>query len=101
MNYNTTYHEILGCEPSTVFHGRIPYIVLDLKLGIKQKWKTTPNSDIAEHLQKQIDEVRATAKDNIMLSYLKYEKYYDRKASAASLKINDYCNILNPKADIQ
>ena len=101
MNYNTTYHETLGCEPSTVFHGRIPYNVLDLKLGIKPKWKTTPNSDIAEQLQKQIDEVRATAKDNIMLSYLKYKKYYDRKASAAPLKVNDYCYILNPKADNQ
>ena len=101
MNYNTTYHETLGCEPSTVFHGRIPYNVLDLKLGIKPKWKTTPNSDIAEQLQKQIDEVRATAKGNIMLSYLKYKKYYDRKASAAPLKINDYCYILNPKADNQ
>ena len=101
MNFNTTYHETLGCEPSTVFHGRIPYNVLDLKLGIKPKWKTTPHSDIAEQLQKQIDEVRATAKDNIMLSYLKYKKYYDRKATAAPLKINDYCYILNPKADNQ
>ena len=100
MNYNTTYHETLGCQPSTVFHGRIPYNVLDLKLGIKPKWKTTPNSDVAEQLQKQIDEVRATAKDN-MLSYLKYKKYYDRKASAAPLKINDYCYILNAKADNQ
>ena len=35
MNYNTTYHETIGCEPSTVFHGRIPYNVLDLKLGIR------------------------------------------------------------------
>ena len=52
-----------------------------------------PHSDIAEQLQKQIDEVRATAKDNIMLSY--------RKAAAAPLKINDYCYILNPKADNQ
>ena len=101
MNYNTTYHETLGCEPSTVFHGRIPYKVLDLKLGIKPKRKTTPNSDIAEQLQKLIDEVRATTKDNIMLSYLKYKKYYDRKASAAPLKVNDYCYILNPKADNQ
>ena len=101
MNYKTTYHETLGCEPSTVFHGRIPYNVLDLKLGIKPMWKTTPHSDIAEQLQKQIDEVRATAKDNIMLSYLKYKKYYDRKATAAPLKINDYCYILNPKADNQ
>ena len=101
MNNNTTYHETLGCEPSTVFHGRIPYNVLDLKLGIKPKWKTTPKSDIAEQLQKQIDEVRATSKDNIMLSHLKYEKYYDRKASAAPLNINDYCYTFNPKADNQ
>ena len=56
------------------FHGRLPYNVLDLKLGIKFKWKTTPNSDKAEQIQKQIDEVRATAKDNIMLPYLKYKK---------------------------
>ena len=101
MNYNTTYHETLGCEPSTVFHGRIPYKILDLKLGIRPKWKTSPNSDLAEQLQKQIDEVRATAKDNIMLSYLKYKKYYDVKASAGPLKINDYCYILNLKADSQ
>ena len=101
MNYNTTYHETVGCEQSTVFHGRIHYNVLDLKLGIKPKWKTTPNSDIAEQLQNQIDEVRATAKDNIMLSYLKYKKYYDRKTSAALLKVNDYCYILNPKYDNQ
>ena len=71
MNYNTTYLETLGCEQSTVILGRMPYNVLNLKLGIKPKWKTTPNSDVAEQLQKQIDEVRATAKDNIMLSYLK------------------------------
>ena len=100
MNYHTTYHETLGCEPSTVFHGRIPYNVLDLKLGIKPKWRTMPNSEIAEELQKQIDEVRATAKDN-MLFYLKYKNYYDRKASAARLKISDYCYILNLKADNQ
>ena len=42
MNYNSTYHETLGCEPATVFHGRILYNVLDVKLGIKSEWKTTP-----------------------------------------------------------
>ena len=36
-----------------------------------------------------------------MLSYLTYKNYYDRKASAAPLKINDYCYILNQKADNQ
>ena len=24
LNYNTTYHATLGCEPSSIFHGRIP-----------------------------------------------------------------------------
>ena len=33
LNYNTSYHTSIGCEPSRVFHGRILYKVLDLKLG--------------------------------------------------------------------
>ena len=36
LNYNTSYHISIGCEPSRVFHGRIPYNVLDLKMGIRQ-----------------------------------------------------------------
>ena len=32
LKYNTTYHSSIGCEPSKVFHGRIPYSVLDHKL---------------------------------------------------------------------
>ena len=33
LNYNTPYHASIGCEPSRVFHGRIPYNVLDIKMG--------------------------------------------------------------------
>ena len=29
LNYNTSYHTIVGCEPSRVFHGRFPYNELD------------------------------------------------------------------------
>ena len=36
-----------------------------------------------------------------MQSYIKYKEYYDRKAKAASLKENDYCFVLQPKADHQ
>ena len=31
LNYNTYYHTSIGCEPSRVFLGRVPYNVLDLK----------------------------------------------------------------------
>ena len=36
-----------------------------------------------------------------MQSYLKYKQYYDKKATATTLKVNDYCYVLNPKADNQ
>ena len=35
LNYNTSYHTSIGCEPSRVFHGRIPYNILDIKLRIR------------------------------------------------------------------
>ena len=35
LNYNTSYHTSIGCEPSRVFHGRFPYDVPDLKMGMR------------------------------------------------------------------
>ena len=98
MNYNTSYHESLSCEPTTVFHGRIRY---NIKLGLKPEWKKDANKDLADELQKQISEIHQSAKDNFMQSDLKYKRYYDKKATATPLKINDYCYVLNPKADYQ
>ena len=101
MNYNTSYHESLGCEPTTVFHGRIPYNILDIKLGLKPEWKKDNNDELTDQLQKQIAEIQQAAKDNLMQSYLKNKQYYDKKATATPLKVNDYCYVLNPKADNQ
>ena len=42
LNYNTSYHTSIGCEPSRVFHGRIPHIVLDLDLGIRPQQQPIP-----------------------------------------------------------
>ena len=44
LNYNTSYHTSIGCRPSRVFHGRIPYNVLDLKLGIRPQQQPIPTS---------------------------------------------------------
>ena len=59
MNYNTTYHENLGCEPSTVFHGRIPYNELDLKFGLKPQWQRQRNTALADQLLKQTEEIKS------------------------------------------
>ena len=35
LDYNISYHTSTGCEPSRVFHNRILYIMLDLKLEVR------------------------------------------------------------------
>ena len=101
MTYNTSYRENLGCEPTTVFHGRIRYNILDIKLGLKLDWKKDNSEDLANELQKHIAEIHQAAKDNLMQSYLEYKRYYDNKATITPLRVNDYCYVFNPKADNQ
>ena len=101
LNYNTTYHATLGCEPSRIFHGRIPYNILDHKLGLNPNPKVLPTTDFADEFQRRTQILIDLTKKNIMQSYLKYKEYYDRKAKAAPLKQNEYCFILQPIADHQ
>ena len=53
LNYNTSYHTSIGFEPSRVFHGRVPYNVLELKMGIRPHKILSPNSQIAEDVLKE------------------------------------------------
>ena len=101
LNYNATYHATLGCEPTRIFHGRIPYNILDHKLGLNPNPKVLPTTDFADEFQRRTQVLMDSTKKIIMQSYLKYKEYYDRKAKAAPLKLNDYCFILQPIADHQ
>ena len=101
INHNTTSLESIGCEPSTVFHERISYNALDLKLGIKPQWQQQCSTELADQLQKQLNEMQNVVGENLMLSYIKYKRYYDRKADATPLKVNEDRYVLNPKADNQ
>ena len=101
FNYNTTYHSSIGCEPSRIFYGRVPYNILDHRLGLNPNPKILPTTDFAEELQRRTQILIDRTKKNIMKSYLKYKEYYDRKAKAAPLHQGDYCFILQPLADHQ
>ena len=101
LNYNTTYHSSLGCEPTRIFHGRVPYNILDHRLGLNPNPKITPTTDFAEEFQRRTQILIDQTKKNIMQSYLKYKEYYDRKAKAAPLQQGDFCFILQPLADHQ
>ena len=101
LNYNTTYHSSIGCEPSEVFHGRIPFNVLDHKLGNNPNKNVLPTTEFAEEVQQRTQIVIDQTKKNVMQSYLKYKDYYDRKVKAAPLKEKDFCFVLQPKTDSQ
>ena len=101
LNHNTSYHDSIGCEPTRVFHGRIPYNVLDHKLENNSNEQINPTTEFAEEIQNRTKILFDKTKQNKMQSYIKYKEYYDRKAKAAPLKENEYCFVLQPEAENQ
>ena len=90
LSYNTSYHTSIGCEPSRVFHGRIPYNVLDLKLGFRPEQQPTPTPQIAQDLLYQTEVIHQDVRKKAMQAYIKYKTYYDKKANASKLKEAGY-----------
>ena len=101
LNYNNSHHTSIGCEPSRVFHGRIPYNVLDLKLGNRPQQQPIPTSQIAQEFVEQTEMIHQDVRKNIMQAYIKYKTYYDQNTNASKLTETDYVYILQPKADHQ
>ena len=101
LNHNTSYHASFGCEPTRVFHGRVPYNILDHKLGNNPNDQITPTTEFAKEVRNRTKLLIDKTKQNIMQSHIKNKEHYDRKAKAVPLKENDYCFVLQPKADHQ
>ena len=101
LNYNATYHSCIDCEPSQVFHGRVPHIFLDHKLGLRVNPTIATTTDFAKELLRGTIILYDKNKKNVMQLYIKYKRYYVKEAKASPLKENDYCFIHQPKADHQ
>ena len=101
LNYTTTYHSAIGCEPSRVFHGRIPYNVLDLEFGLKQNQQPNPTTDIGEEVVQKTRMIHESVSKHLLHSYIRYKQYYDKKAAPHPLVTNDYCYALHPQANTQ
>ena len=100
-NYNASYHTSIGCEPSRVIHGRIPYNILDLKLGIRLQQQPIPTSLRAQEVLEQTKLIHQDVRKNAMQAYIEYKAYYDKKANTSKIKEADYVYVLQPKADHQ
>ena len=101
LNYNTPYHASIGCEPSRVFHGRIPYKILDLKKGIRPQKNPSADSQTAQDVLEQMEMIFKDVRKNARQAYIKYKADYDKKTNASKLKQAVYVYILRPKADHQ
>ena len=101
LNYNTSYHTSIGCEPNRVFRGRIPYNILDLKLGNRPQQPPIPTSQYAQEVLQQTGRIHQEVRKNTMQAYIKYKAYYDKKANASNFKEAEYVYILQLKADHQ
>ena len=64
LKYNTSYHASIGCEPSRVFHGRIPYNILDLKMGIRPQKIPPPDSQVAQDVLEQTETIFQDVRKN-------------------------------------
>ena len=101
LNCNTTYHFSIDCEPSRVFHGRVPHNIQDHKLGLRFNPNTAPSTDVAEEILRRTQILYDRTKKNVMQSFINFRRYHDKKAKGSPLKEKDYCFILQPKADHQ
>ena len=84
-----------------MFHGRIPYNILDLKIDIRPQKIPSPDSKIAQDVLEQTEMIFQDVRRNAMQAYIKYKAYYDKKAHASKVNQSDYVYILQPKADHQ
>ena len=102
-NNNTSYLTSIGCEPSRVFDGRVPYNLLVLKRASirKRHPHQSHNSQIAGVVFNQTEIIFQAVHKNIMQAYNMYKAYYDKKANASKLIEQHFIELLHPKADHQ
>ena len=101
LTYDTSYRTSIGCEPSRIIHFRIPYKILDLKMGIRRQQAPIPTSQIAQDIFDQTQMIYRDVRRNDIQSYIKQKAYYDKKVNASKLQEADYVYALQPKADHQ
>ena len=71
LNYNTSHHVSIGCEPSKVFYGRTPYNIRDLKTCIRPQKIPSPDSQIAQDVLEQTEIIFQDVRKNGMQAYIK------------------------------
>ena len=75
----------IGCEPSRVFDGRVPYNILDLKMSIRPQKGPSPDLQIAQDVLEQTEAILQDVRKNAMQAYINYKAYYEKKPKLRNL----------------
>ena len=78
LNFHTSHHTSIACDPSGLFHGRIPSKIFDSKLGIRPRQQPTPTLQIAQGVVAQTEMIHQDVRKNAMQAYIKNNTYYDK-----------------------
>ena len=97
LNYITSYHTSIGCEPSRVVHGRPPFNVLALKMGIRPYKTPTSISRIAEDVLKQTKWFSMTSEKTLCKLISNTKRIMLKKPMPRNSKNNNRCTIYNLK----
>ena len=79
FNYNTSYHTSVGCEPSRIIYGRVPYDILDHKLWLKPTPGLIPTRDFADERIRTTQLLFDKTKKNVMHSYIRLKSIMTKK----------------------
>ena len=86
LHYHTSYHKSIGCEPSRVFHGRIPYNILDLKLRNRPQQQPIPTSQIAQDVLDQTEMIHQDVRKKTMQAYIKTKPTTTKRPTLQNVK---------------
>ena len=99
--YNTTYHTSIGRDPGRIFHGRVPYNLLNYKLGLQLKTGLVKATGFSDKILGKTQILYDKTKKKLMQSYIRSKKYYGKEPKASPLQERDHCYILQRSADRQ
>ena len=71
LNYKTSYHASIGCEPSRVFHARNPYNILEIKMDFRPLKIPSPDSQSTQDGLEQTESTFQDVREKAEQAYIK------------------------------
>ena len=99
FGHNTSWNPRTRTTPSDLFHGYTPLKAIDARFSINDKERA--EFQTTQELQDKLRRLHGIHQQDLVRTYVKYQKHYDKTAHAIPLRVHSYCLLLNPTLDTQ